>query len=240
MRIMPKQESLARGFYETSNHSLRHGTAYDNCRRGVTVHCAAVQLRAYIGRRISESTFLFLIVFDLDSFFLFLQRSFFCFLSIHSFVPLLSSFHSFAQRNSLLSHESNIRKMHSSKITVLLSLAALTSALPFFGKRVVASLDQAAFEEAQQRDATATRAFSAIEIKTSTGQCLFINQFSGDFRANLVCQPRCPGAVLLRGNKLIRTCRTQFRSLHAMEVQAKNGMSSQKGNTTMWLERCSL
>lgn len=72
------------------------------------------------------------------------------------------------------------------KITALLSLAALTSALPFFNKRVVASLDQAAFEEAQQRDATATRALSAVEIKTSDGKCLFINQFSGDFRANLV------------------------------------------------------
>lgn len=49
--------------------------------------------------------------------------------------------------------------------SVLLSLVAPTFALPgLFGPRTVTSLDQAAFEEAQQRDATATRAFSSTEI----------------------------------------------------------------------------
>ncbi|PVH76170.1 hypothetical protein DL98DRAFT_562133 [Cadophora sp. DSE1049] len=52
-------------------------------------------------------------------------------------------------------------------------------------KRVVTSLNQAAFEEAQQRDDTATRAFSGTEIKTLDGKCLFVNELSGDFRANL-------------------------------------------------------
>lgn len=47
------------------------------------------------------------------------------------------------------------------------------------------SLNQAAFEEAQQRDDTATRAFSSTAIKTSDGKCLFVDELSGDFRANL-------------------------------------------------------
>ncbi|CAG8983357.1 hypothetical protein HYALB_00000524 [Hymenoscyphus albidus] len=65
-----------------------------------------------------------------------------------------------------------------------LSALALTLASPI-QPRVVASLNQAAFEEAQQRDAAATRAFSSTAIKTSTGQCLAVDQLSGDFRANL-------------------------------------------------------
>ncbi|KAK8114281.1 hypothetical protein PG999_006350 [Apiospora kogelbergensis] len=51
--------------------------------------------------------------------------------------------------------------------------------------RAVTELNQAAFEEAQQRDETATRAFSNTAIKTSDGKCLFVNKLSGDFRANL-------------------------------------------------------
>jgi hypothetical protein len=56
---------------------------------------------------------------------------------------------------------------------LVLAAAALTSALPTndptllngLQSRGVTSLNQGAFEEAQQRDATATRAFSSIEIK---------------------------------------------------------------------------
>ncbi|OAA61915.1 Ricin B-related lectin [Niveomyces insectorum RCEF 264] len=52
--------------------------------------------------------------------------------------------------------------------------------------RTVASLDQAATAEAQQRDDTATRAFSNVRITTADGQrCLFVDPLSGDFRANL-------------------------------------------------------
>jgi hypothetical protein len=51
--------------------------------------------------------------------------------------------------------------------------------------RAVTELNQAATEEAQQRDDTATRAFSSVPIKTSNGQCLFVDELSGDFRANL-------------------------------------------------------
>ena len=51
---------------------------------------------------------------------------------------------------------------------LLLGAVALTSALPAtVEKRVVTQLNQAAFQEAQQRDATATRAFSSVEIKVS-------------------------------------------------------------------------
>src|SRR5690606_37384596 len=37
----------------------------------------------------------------------------------------------------------------------------------------------------QQRDGTATRAFSDAQITTSDGRCLFVDLLSGDFRANL-------------------------------------------------------
>jgi hypothetical protein len=48
---------------------------------------------------------------------------------------------------------------------ILLGAAGLASALPTVDKRVVPSLNAAAFAQAQQRDATATRAFSAVQIK---------------------------------------------------------------------------
>lgn len=47
-------------------------------------------------------------------------------------------------------------------------------------------LDPAAVAEAQQRDDTATRAFSAVQVKTSDGQCLSVDTNSGDFRENLI------------------------------------------------------
>lgn len=47
----------------------------------------------------------------------------------------------------------------------LLGGASLIAGLPVAEKRTVTALDQAAFEEAQQRDDTATRAFSSVPIK---------------------------------------------------------------------------
>ncbi|KAJ9500215.1 hypothetical protein H2202_004010 [Exophiala xenobiotica] len=67
----------------------------------------------------------------------------------------------------------------------LLGGTSLVTGLPVAEKRTVTALDQAAFEEAQQRDDTATRAFSSVPITTSDGQCLFVDELSGDFRANL-------------------------------------------------------
>ncbi|ESZ90046.1 hypothetical protein SBOR_9575 [Sclerotinia borealis F-4128] len=67
----------------------------------------------------------------------------------------------------------------------VLLLAARGFASPAFRKRIVTSLDQTAFAQAQQRDETATRAFSSVPITTSSGQCLFVDELSGDFRANL-------------------------------------------------------
>ncbi|KAI1170152.1 hypothetical protein F4777DRAFT_136409 [Nemania sp. FL0916] len=52
-------------------------------------------------------------------------------------------------------------------------------------RRAVAQLDQAAFEEAQQPDTTATKAFASTLIKTADNRCLFVDELSGDFRANL-------------------------------------------------------
>ncbi|KAJ7210197.1 hypothetical protein B0H12DRAFT_1157651 [Mycena haematopus] len=47
------------------------------------------------------------------------------------------------------------------------------------------SLDVAATAEAQKFDATATRALTATTITTSSGKCLSVDPFSGDFRENL-------------------------------------------------------
>ncbi|ORY68559.1 uncharacterized protein BCR38DRAFT_423628 [Pseudomassariella vexata] len=66
---------------------------------------------------------------------------------------------------------------------ILAGWATLAGAGPVY--RTVSELDQAAFEEAQQRDDTATRVFANTEIKTSDGRCLFVDELSGDFRANL-------------------------------------------------------
>jgi len=64
-------------------------------------------------------------------------------------------------------------------------------------KRTFTNLDPAATAEAQVRDATATRAFSAVPIKTSTGLCLSVDPNSGDFRENLtpVATVECNGSA---------------------------------------------
>lgn len=67
----------------------------------------------------------------------------------------------------------------------ILVWAAVVAARPRVLPRSVASLDQAAADEAQQRDDTATRAFSNVQITTSDGRCLFVDKLSGDFRENL-------------------------------------------------------
>jgi hypothetical protein len=73
-----------------------------------------------------------------------------------------------------------------SKISVLLAYAiTLASAGPISFPRAVAQLNEEATREAHQRDGTATRAFSNVQIKTSDGRCLFVDKLSGDFRANL-------------------------------------------------------
>ncbi|KAJ6491399.1 hypothetical protein C8R47DRAFT_1122616 [Mycena vitilis] len=61
--------------------------------------------------------------------------------------------------------------------------AGLATAAPLDRRDV--SLDQAATEEAQKFDATATRALTATTITTSDGKCLSVDPFSGDFRENL-------------------------------------------------------
>ncbi|EJD40866.1 hypothetical protein AURDEDRAFT_186829 [Auricularia subglabra TFB-10046 SS5] len=67
--------------------------------------------------------------------------------------------------------------------TILLS-ASLSTAAPLLSRQT--RLDPEAVAEAQQRDNTATRAFSAVPIKTSDGQCLTVDPLGGDFRQNLV------------------------------------------------------
>lgn len=48
------------------------------------------------------------------------------------------------------------------------------------------TLDQAATDEAQQRDGTAVRAVSNTKIRTPNGQCLSVDPTAGDFRMNLI------------------------------------------------------
>lgn len=47
-------------------------------------------------------------------------------------------------------------------------------------------LNPEAAAEANQRDNTATRAFSSTTIKSNDGRCLFIDPQAGDFRQNLI------------------------------------------------------
>lgn len=90
-----------------------------------------------------------------------------------------------------------------SQLLSLLAFAGFAFANPVVSGRAVASLDQNAVAEAHQRDDTATRASSNINIKvcsdsrscvndvltahrqTSDGKCLSVDKLSGDFRANL-------------------------------------------------------
>lgn len=70
--------------------------------------------------------------------------------------------------------------MVSSIYAFILGTASLVTALPVAEKRTVASLDQAAFAEAQQRDDTATRAFSSIPIKVSYSMRMSGKGVNGD------------------------------------------------------------
>ena len=69
-------------------------------------------------------------------------------------------------------------------VSHVLLLAGAAFATPL-ARRQVDQLNQEAFEEAHQRDDTATRAFSDVQITTSNGKCLSVDDLSGDFRANL-------------------------------------------------------
>jgi len=62
--------------------------------------------------------------------------------------------------------------------------ASFALAAPLFSRQT--RIDEKATEEAQQRDNTATRAFTASEIKTEDGRCLSVDPLGGDFRQNLI------------------------------------------------------
>lgn len=59
-----------------------------------------------------------------------------------------------------------------------------TSAVPV--SRAGGTLNPSAVAESQQRDDTATRAFSGAGIRAPNGQCLFVDPTAGDFRENLI------------------------------------------------------
>jgi hypothetical protein len=52
--------------------------------------------------------------------------------------------------------------------------------------RAGGELQPSAVAQAQAFDNTATRAFTAVSLKASNGQCLFIDPTAGDFRENLI------------------------------------------------------
>ncbi|KAJ7256547.1 hypothetical protein B0H12DRAFT_1049843 [Mycena haematopus] len=74
--------------------------------------------------------------------------------------------------------------MLTTSLFALLSAGASIAA-PIVSKRL-ATIDPVGEAQAQQRDNTATRAFSAAAIKTATGQCLSVTPGTGDSRNNLV------------------------------------------------------
>ena len=78
------------------------------------------------------------------------------------------------------------RAIYRSPISIALFFASTAPpTIANLEKRNVTQLDPTAFAEAHKRDDTATRAFSSVPIITSSGQCLFVDELSGDFRANL-------------------------------------------------------
>lgn len=52
--------------------------------------------------------------------------------------------------------------------------------------RAGGTLNPTAAAESQQRDGSATRAFSEVEIRAPNGQCLSVDPTAGDFRQNLI------------------------------------------------------
>ncbi|KAJ6782011.1 hypothetical protein PWT90_05866 [Aphanocladium album] len=74
--------------------------------------------------------------------------------------------------------------VHASALYTTLLAAAFAAGNPILS-RAVDKLNDDAFKEAQQRDDTATRSKSNVQIKTADGRCLFVDELSGDFRANL-------------------------------------------------------
>ncbi|KAL8800851.1 MAG: hypothetical protein Q9182_004871 [Xanthomendoza sp. 2 TL-2023] len=94
--------------------------------------------------------------------------------------------------------------MHFSTSLTILSTLAFASAFPTIPQtirlfpRLNATVDGTAVAraggvlkadataEAQQRDDTATRAFSSVSLKAADGSCLFIDPKAGDFRQNLI------------------------------------------------------
>lgn len=71
--------------------------------------------------------------------------------------------------------------------------APVASGIPDFNpttpvpvSRAGGELQPSAVAQAQAFDNTATRAFTAVSLKASNGQCLFLDPTAGDFRENLI------------------------------------------------------
>lgn len=121
------------------------------------------------------------------------------------------------------------------RLSVLfLAASVLTSASPTVVRRAVQQLDQAAFEEAQQRDDTATRAFSDTAIKV----CIQID-LSCHVLTNSFCR------LLMESASQLISCQEtsvqispRFRLPPAIVLTVKNGTSSPAENTISRPEPC--
>jgi hypothetical protein len=81
------------------------------------------------------------------------------------------------------------------EIVLATDVANPTTPVPVSGAG--GTLQPSSAAEANQRDNTATRAFSSVSLVASNGQCLFVNPTAGDFRQNLIpvnLQP-CGGSL---------------------------------------------
>jgi hypothetical protein len=66
------------------------------------------------------------------------------------------------------------------------SILSTNPTTPVPVSRAGGTLNPSAAAESNQRDATATRAFSSVSLKSADGQCLFIDPTAGDFRQLLI------------------------------------------------------
>lgn len=74
----------------------------------------------------------------------------------------------------------------SAGVTTNAGIAIANPTTPVPVSRAGGTLNPTAAAESQQRDDTATRAFSEVEIRAPNGQCLFVDPTAGDFRQNLI------------------------------------------------------
>ena len=103
--------------------------------------------------------------------------------------------------------------------SLLLGAVTLSSAFPMAGKRAVTALNEAAFEEAQPRDNTATRALSAVEIQV----CFDYQQFTKSLQANMRRRPQENVSPLMNSQVTSVPTSHLFKSRTVTAAQVNSG-----------------